>query len=307
MAGYSFKQEKINLPGGAWAKTKRRLLKRGRQALAGFTQGDLRPYLYPVHTPSGHVVTAEGPADHPHHNSVWIAADHVHFRHPSEDGPPDLYTYNFYVNETFQGRTPGNIQETSITGKEIARGRYRVQQSLDWTGPREWAAAEGRLILTERRTVDVWTEGDSNIIDVKSSLTPKFGDLELGPTRHAIFNVRMAECMKATAVLSDSKGIAGTDPIIGFGAKWIDYSGEASPGHRAGDAVFPHPKTSNGWWYAADWGVLTIDPFRKTTRIVKRGQKLDLQYRIIVHDGDATEAGVKDHYRTFLKDIGRKR
>ena len=63
-----------------------------------------RPYLFPLYTPAGFAVTSESPADHPHHNSFWIASDHLHCWMPAADGRREEYTYNFYLDETFQGR-----------------------------------------------------------------------------------------------------------------------------------------------------------------------------------------------------------
>ena len=64
MTHFSFETEDIVLPKGAWAKTHRRTLCwQGKEILA-FTQGEFRPYLYPVFSPAGFIVTTESPADH---------------------------------------------------------------------------------------------------------------------------------------------------------------------------------------------------------------------------------------------------
>ena len=91
-----------------------RLLKHGGRIVLGLTQGRQRPYVYPLTTPAGFPVTSECPADHPHHNSFWIGADHVHCRMPVEGGKFEEYTYNFYVDEVFQGRAPGRLVATDV-------------------------------------------------------------------------------------------------------------------------------------------------------------------------------------------------
>ena len=109
MSEFSFESDTIHLPTGAWARAHRRSLRwRGRDVLA-LTQGTMRPYIFPLYTPAGFAVTTESPADHPHHNSVWIASDHVHCLVPSAGGIEE-YTYNLYVDEVFQGRAPGRIR-----------------------------------------------------------------------------------------------------------------------------------------------------------------------------------------------------
>ena len=82
MTNFRFEGDLVALPKGAWSKAHRVTLSwRGRDLLA-FTQGPFRTYLYPLYTPDGFAVTAEGPVDHPHHSSVWIGADHLHCHVP---------------------------------------------------------------------------------------------------------------------------------------------------------------------------------------------------------------------------------
>ena len=105
----------------------------------GLTQGDLRSYVFPLFTPAGHLVTSEAPADHPHHQSVWIGADHVHALVPASEGRVEEYTYNFYINDVFQGRAPGRIAERESSFEE-RDGAAIIRQALDWRGPVEWGA-----------------------------------------------------------------------------------------------------------------------------------------------------------------------
>lgn len=45
-------------------------------------------------------------------------------------------------------------------------------------------------------------------------------------------------------------------------------------------------------WFVADWGVVTVGPFRLKGRLVRRGEELLARYRILVHDGIATAADI---------------
>ena len=114
-------------------------------------------------------MTSEHPADHPHHNSFWFAADHVYCRLPVTHGKGyEDYTYNIYLNDTFQGRAPGRIVETAYTGMPEGDA-FRIVQTLDWRGPSEWAAPDGRLAARETRTLLIRRQAGAHVIDVQST------------------------------------------------------------------------------------------------------------------------------------------
>jgi len=294
MGAFAFESEAIHLPRGAWAKTHRRQLRWNGREIASFTQGPFRPYLYPVFTPAGFAVTTESPADHPHHHSLWIGADHIHVLMPAAEGRTEEYTYNLYVNETFQGRAPGRIVETGIDGEE-ASGSFRVVQRIEWRGPSEWAAADGRVLMNEMRA---WTfrPGERyHTIDVRSELTPPHWELTLGPTRHAYFNFRVGEALQVAR---------GGKITAGDGA-WLDYSGPVGGGHVAGIALIPWAEGATWWWFATDWGVATAGPFRNEAKRLRPGESLVLAARYVVHDGDAGAVPLADLHREFAGKAGR--
>ena len=304
MTHFSFETEEINLPKGAWAKTHRRTLGwRGKEILA-FTQGEFRPYLYPVFSPAGFAVTSESPADHPHHNSVWIGADHLHVRMPVSGNRYEEYTYCFYLNQTFQGRSPGRILETTIKGTEESSAHYLINQTNEWRGPAEWAADEGRVVVNENRSFDITPGKHWHIIDIQSQLSPTEWDLTIGPTRHAFFNVRVAESIRAThgGTLMDADGHMGGDAITGTMSDWVHYFGPVGKENKAGIAIIPYPDTV-GTWYAYDWGVLSANPFYTSQKLLQRGDSLTLGYRLIVHDGDEKAVNISTLYDDFMEEI----
>jgi hypothetical protein len=300
---FSFADDAIALPKGAWARTERRSLRRGGKPVFSLTQGRFRPYLFPVYTPAGFAVTSECPADHPHHNSFWIAADHLHCWMPAAAGRLEEYTYNFYVDETFQGRAPGRILLIEAKGEETGPQRFRVTQSIEWRGPVEWAAPEGRLAARETRIIDLALDGAAYVVDVESRLSAAEWDLSLGPTRHAYFNLRVAESIAVSSggVLRDDRGHGGGDAVSGSGARWVDYSGPVGGGNLAGVAVFPDPRDhEDPYWFVSDWGVITVGPFRLQRRDIRQGETMTLRYRVILHDGDAAAAGIAERHAAYL-------
>lgn len=290
MTEFTFESDAISLPAGAWAKTHRARLRHGGASILALTQGWFRPYLHPLSTPSGYCVTAESPADHPHHCGLWIGADHVHARVPAAHGMVEEYTYNFYVDEIFQGRAPGRIVEVERTGDVLDDGRYRIVQRLDWCGPAEWAAPDGRLVAVETRTTVVEPGQRRHRIDVTSRLECGEFALTLGPTRHAWLNVRVADSMTVDngGTVRDDRGRAGGAAVSGEGARWIDYTGPVGGGAVAGVTVIPHRvEGREPFWFVADWGVVTVGPFREEALVLDRGRAFESRCAVLLHDGPA--------------------
>ena len=304
MTCFSFETEGIALPQGAWAKTHRRTLCWQGKELFACTQGAFRPYLYPVFSPAGFMITTESPADHPHHNSLWFGTDHLHVRMAVSGDLYEEYTYSFYVNQTFQGRSPGRILETAIEGTEKSSTHYCIVQTNEWRGPAEWAADDGRVVAKEIRSFDIKPGEQWHVIDIQSQLLPTEWDFTIGPTRHAYFNVRVSESMRVNrgGTLTDAEGHLGGNAITGSTSDWVDYSGPVSRKNTAGIAIFPYPDTK-GTWYAYDWGGVTTNPFSTNQKLLRVGECLTLKYRLIVHDGDEKAVNISNFYGDFLKEI----
>jgi len=306
-ARFVLEEDPIALPRGAWAATERRTLRLDGRPVCSLTQGRYRAYLYPLCTPQGFAVTSEAPADHPHHNSFWIAADHVHCQMPAADDRIEEYTYNFYNDDVFQGRSPGRIVAVRSTGEAEGEAGFRIRQSLEWRGPAEWAAPQGRIALTEERQIGIALDGDAYVIDVESTLAAADWDFVIGPTRHSYFNVRLVEGIAVTSggAVVDDAGRSGGAAITGSAARWVDYSGPVGGGNRAGVAVMPDPLDhADVSWFVTDWGVVTVGPFRKEGRRVEKGQSVTVRYRTIVHDGDTTAADIPGRYADYIAGLG---
>jgi hypothetical protein len=288
VSDFVLESDAIALPKGAWAKTHRMRLRHRGSAVLALTQGDFRSYAFPLMTPAGYCVTAEGPADHPHHSGMWIASDHVHALMPAVNDTVEEYTYNFYVNETFQGRAPGRIRDVSCTGRELGDGRFEIVQELEWRGPREWAAGDGRLVARETRVTTVEPGERRHRIDVASRLAGGDFAMKLGPTRHAYFNVRVADSMIVAngGAIGDDRGRSGGSGVSGAGARWVDFTGPVGGGAAAGVSVIPHRMEGREpCWFVADWGVVTVGPFREKALELDRSTSFESRYTVLVHDG----------------------
>ena len=222
---------------------------------------------------------------------------------PAADNRIEDYTYNFYLDETFQGRAPGRILAIETAGEEEGDGTFLIRQRLEWRGPVEWAAPQGRIAATEQRSFRVAISDGAYIIDVELRLAAADWDFFIGPTRHSYFNVRLAEgiAVNSGGTVLDHAGRSGGTAITGSDARWVDYTGPVGGGYRAGVAVFPdprdHPDVS---WFVTDWGVVTVGPFRKQARNVRKGELVTVRYRTVVHDGDTAAAGIAARFADYI-------
>lgn len=294
----------IPLPRGAFVGGGRDVLRYGDQPLCAFTRGKFRPCLHPVWTPAGYVVTAEHPADHPHHRGIWVASDHIGLLMQGPDGV-ERYEYNFYVDDVFQGRAPGHIRQINVAivaqtnQRSVGRTNAKtapqalIRQDLQWIGPSEWGADAGRPVMTEIRWTVVHVTETALILDVTSEVTPATETpVALGPTRHAWFNARIADtiALAADALPTSDQGHAGAAHIPGHGTAWVDYTGPVGGDIQAGLAVQPvAPETAD--WFIADWGVMTVGHIRKTAKILHTAQPARFSCRFIAHDGASPETG----------------
>lgn len=292
---FSLDADDLALPPGAIARTERRVLRRDGKPVLGLTQGRMRPYVYPLFTPAGFAVTSESPADHPHHNSLWIAADHVHARVPTKPGHHEAYTYNFYVDETFQGRAAGTLIAGPAALVAQTADRAILRQEIEWRGPVEWGAAQGRTIARETRTIAATREHGATILDVESVLAAAQWALDLGPTRHAYFNFRVADSMVVSlgGRVRDDRGRIGAAAIGDVGARWVAFDGPVGGGARAGIVAIPDPaEAADTSWFVADWGVVSVGAFRLKGRTIAPDAPLRTRLRYVAHDGEAGDAAI---------------
>ena len=283
MSGLSLNPEEVPLPSGAWAAAERKMIHLAGRPLLGFTQGKFRTYLYPVFTPKGFAVTSESPVDHPHHQSVWVAADHVNLHVPAAGGV-EVYSYNFYVNDVFQGRAPGRIEERSFDA-DIQAHTTVVQQSMHWRGPSEWGAQEGREVLHEHRTTRVTVKPDDSliVIDIRSQLIAPGHPVSIGPTRHAWFNARMGPGMGQQYGATLRQGPASKEQGC---RSWHGYTASVGGGHDVTVVLAPDASRQSYEWYVSPWGVMTANPCRHCAiDIAPHAPPVELSARLLVMDG----------------------
>ena len=303
MSDFTVEEEPITLPRGAVAKARRLAVGWRGRAITALSQGEYRAYLYPVLTPAGVAVTAEAPIDHPHHQSITLGTDHFSCYLPFSTNKFEEANYNFYINETFQGRAAGRIVGVSADSTELSEDHLQIVQELEWQGPEEWGANGRRVLARETRTYDIFPDELANVIDVRSQLRPTDWRIQIGPTRHAYITVRMADGLRAIdgATVVDSDGRTGVEEVDGQMADWVDCTGSAAHGRSAGLAVVAGRSVTGLPWHVTTYGTTTVNPFSKEGHKLGLREEVDVAVRIVAHDGDAAEAGVAKLQQAFTE------
>ncbi len=287
MNRFSIEPDRVELPVGATAGARRTWIKHNGRTIAALSQNPHRAYIYPIFTPSGVSITAESPIDHPHHNSLTVGTDHfdclfVYDGHRIERG-----TYNFYTNETFQGRTPGRIAAVSVDPMETHDNTLKIVQDLEWQGPIEWGAPNRRVLANETRTIEIRATEKSNIISIRSRLEPTDWDILIGPTRHAYFTFRMADGLRVVdgGKITDTDGRSAVQDINSNSAAWVDMAAIGPHGQEVGLTVTPHPNSLNTAWYSHEWGSVALNPFLYQEHSLCRGNSLEVGVTVEARDG----------------------
>lgn len=296
MRRFTVEPDRVDLPAGASAGARRTWIRHDGRIIAALSQNAYRAYIYPLLTPGGVSVTAESPIDHPHHNSITIGADHFDCLFVYDRSRVERGTYNFYVNDTFQGRAPCSIVSTAVDSIEMAEDRLRIDQRLEWRGPVEWGAPNRRVLARETRTIDIQPGKTVNIVRIDSRLEPADWDILIGPTRHAYFTVRMAEGLRVVdgGTIVDADGRRDVQGINGNTASWVDLYGMGPHGREAGAAIIPHPSSLQTAWYAHDWGSVAVNPFLHEQGSLRRGGSMDVGVTIVAHDGPTPFHAIED-------------
>ena len=306
---FSILEDRVDLARGAWAASHRLAVRwRGRRILS-LSQGPYRHYLYPVFTPAGFAVTSESPADHPHHNSIWVAMDRVRCLFPCSSDETEEGTYNFYVNGTFQwpgaGTDPDHRDRDRRTGSGPFENRVepRVARSggmgrIGRTGPPERITDAGRSSRAAGEPDRCPLPSSGRPVGARAGADPPWtlrSAPDRGPDRHPWGHA---------SGLGGPGGRPGDQPReCRLGGRFRD-AGTGGPRRRG-----PVPPLLHGGppWYVTDWGTLTINPMAGRAWSLEPEQGIEFGLRIAVHDGDAHEARVGELYRAFQEGIEGKR
>lgn len=238
-----------------------------------------RPYLFPVHGPSGAQVTQDGhpddPEGHRHHHSIWI-------------GHRDVNGVNFWEENDPQN---GQIFHVKFTGLEEAPGVVRI------VAENHWLSTRTGLLLEETRELLVPPGTESlRLIDMRITLRGGDREVTLGQSPFGLLGCRVAPTMAVSAGghIRNAQGDENEAGALGRRAAWMEYTGEAAPDARetvgiVDDEENPRHPTP---WHCRDDGWFCPAFTRDAPYVLRPRESVSLRYLLVFRTAEADETQV---------------
>jgi hypothetical protein len=274
-----------------------------------------KPYLYPLRAPSGISVTRGFPmdphpgdsTDHPHQRSLWFA-------HSAVNG------YDYWNNEfSYPQEKVGHIFVTKINKITGGSKKGEIVETS------EWKQHDGKAVLTENRTMTFYSGGPNRMVDFDITLTA-LDNVTFADAKDGVFGIRVASGLeepgpkspkepKRTGVMTNAEGLKTEAECWGKRSNWMDYSGTVD-GQQVGIAIFDHPGNPRHpvYWHARGYGLFANNIFgrREFTKgaepngsmNLKPGEQIRFRYRVVIHPGSATDAGISGLYEKYAASRG---
>jgi len=250
-------------------------------------------FIYPMHAPSGGIVTGIHPADHYHHIGLWHAW--VNTKYDGKKGP-DFWNLG--------GRT-GRIRHAKV--KETRDAGFTVSQ--EHLGYLDGIKEKPTVILSEILSVDASFVDGANVIDyamTQKNITKK--PLVFPAYRYGgglAFRAPHSWNKKSSDYLT-SKGLDRTNSHA-TRARWVAMYGPAEKGKDkdATVAIFCHPKNHDAPQRIRTWDsgkmFFNFVPVQETGWSIQPGKSITLRYRIIISDGISNTKNLEHRWKAYTK------
>jgi hypothetical protein len=277
-----------------------------------------KPYLHPLRSAEGIVVTRGFPmrkdipgerTDHPHHRAMYFAHG-------------DVNGVDFWTEAEFEEKAPVQVGGKQYAVSEhLPNGRTVFTKLEEIRGGADSGTLRadfnlvdqnGKVIAEETQAYTFRGDVTTRTIDCEFTLHALRTPVKMGDTKEGTFALRVVKALEETSGMrmTDSEGRVGEKQIWGKRASWVDYSGIVE-GKKLGIAVFDNPSNPKHptYWHARGYGLFAVNPFgehdfyndpkRDGSITIPPGGNLTFRYRVLIHDGDATQARVAEAYNEY--------
>lgn len=262
-----------------------------------------KPYLAPLRSADGLVVTRRFPMekiegetkDHPHHRGLW-------FTHG------DVNKIDFWMNEPGNKGRHGLVKLEKVQQLKGGKKQGTIRASFTWLSD------TGTPLLREDRLMTFYAGSPNRVMDFDVTFTA-LDKATFGDTKEGFFAIRLRDELrelKGTGQMINAEGKTGMKQVWGKSSPWVDYSGTLE-GKKIGVAIFDHPQSFRypTYWHARDYGLFAANPFglhdfyndktKDGSHTLEKGQSIRFKYRVVIHPGDTTEAGIAKMFEEWSK------
>ncbi len=249
-------------------------------------EGVPRPFVHPVRTPTGRVVSVEAPDDHPWQHALW-------------------FTVKFVNGENFweeYGEFGTLRQAEPPVMHADPDGTVTAESRIAWVRPDgATVVADEVLTLIHRPTPD---QPDGHVLDWDVRFTPTV-DVELDRTPYTTWGGYGGLTLRGRPDWHDTRLLLATsgdahEQVLGVRAAWCALDGpltDPDGEHEVGVVLLDHPANPGHPvpWYASTrqpaYGMEGWTNFLNAAflwdgpQTLAAGQELRLRYRFVVHDG----------------------
>ena len=265
-----------------------------------------KPYVFPLRSAHGTVVTRGFPMtpdtagedhDEPHQRAMYFAHG-------------DINGFDFWGEAAFP---KWSDHSASTFGRTVFRTLNDIQGGADGGSLQatfDLVAPTG-TIAEEVQTYRFGGDEQSRIIDCEFAVHATHGPIVMGDTKEGTFAIRVVKALDSPpGHMVNANGATGEKAIWGKRSNWVDYYGRVA-GEDVGLAILDHPHNLRAptYWHARAYGLLAANPFglkqftgdrRQNGRYaIPAGDSLIFRYRVFVHHGNPSQAGVAEAYRQF--------
>lgn len=259
-----------------------------------------KPYLHPVRTLAGDVITLFRPHDHVWHKGIAWSLPHVG-EHNFWGGP--TYVDGEYV----QLANNGSAVHRELTALSATGDRADVAHRLDWI------SQHGQRVIDERRALTAVLLDDATwALIFDTAMTNVSGSaLDFGsPTTKGRPNAGYGGLFwrgprSFTGGIVQSPAGAGADELMGVRAEWLGFRGRHDGSGRWSTIVMvddpSNPQHPSRWFArSAEFACLCPAPFFDEEVQVSPGTTIQFRYAVAVAAGDRGDADTE-----LLADQGR--
>ena len=252
-----------------------------------FQPDEKYPFFFPVNGPvSGATTTSMRNGEYPHHSSLFFGCDRVNGG-------------NYWQ----EGLERGQIVSIGARIVEAKGERVVIEDECIWKRP------DAQAPVIDRRKITISSPSEDLYqldFDIEMEMLM---DVTIQKTNHSLFSARIDPdlTVRQGGAMINSEGKEGEKGTFGVGSSWIDCYGKRKTGTE-GIAIMQHP--SNKWypspWFTRDYGFISPTPMywpenEKTTEL-KKGDKINLRYRVLVHAGNSGEANIARLFEQYKKE-----